>query len=131
VSEKQTGNVEVPGGRLYYEAEGEGPPLTLIHAGVAHLRMWDAQVEAWRDRFRVIRYDTRGFGRTITEDVPYSNRADLAAVLDSQGSIRPTSSGCPGARSSRSTSPSSSLSASTRSSGSPVECAASTSRIRE
>jgi pimeloyl-ACP methyl ester carboxylesterase len=85
VSEKQTGYVEVPGGRLYYEAEGEGPPLTLIHAGVAHLRMWDGQVEAWRDRFRVIRYDTRGFGRTTTDDVPYNNRADLQAVLDSQG----------------------------------------------
>jgi 3-oxoadipate enol-lactonase len=85
MSEAQSGHVEVPGGRLYFEVEGDGPPLTLIHAGVAHLRMWDAQVEAWRDNFRVIRYDTRGFGRTTTDDVPYSNRADLAAVLDSQG----------------------------------------------
>ena len=85
MSEAQSGHIEVPGGRLYFESDGDGPPLTLIHAGVAHLRMWDAQVEAWRDKFRVIRYDTRGFGRTITEDVPYSNRADLAAVLDSQG----------------------------------------------
>ena len=77
-----SGFVEVPGGELYYEVDGDGPPLTLIHAGVAHLRMWDEQVEAWRDRFRVIRYDTRGFGRTRTEDVPYSNRDDLAALLD-------------------------------------------------
>jgi 3-oxoadipate enol-lactonase len=81
----ETGFVEVPGGRLYYEVDGDGTPLTLIHAGVAHLRMWDEQVAAWRDRFRVIRYDTRGFGRTITEDVPYSNRADLAALLDALG----------------------------------------------
>lgn len=79
------GHVEVPGGRLYYEADGDGPPLTLIHAGVAHLRMWDEQVAAWRDRWRVIRYDTRGFGRTITQDVPYSNRDDLRAVLDKLG----------------------------------------------
>ena len=85
MSNKQSGHVEVPGARLYFEVEGDGPPLTLIHAGVAHLRMWDAQVEAWRDRFRVIRYDTRGFGRTTTEDVPYSNRADLGAMLDAQG----------------------------------------------
>ena len=49
---------------IYYEVDGNGPDLTLIHAGVAHLRMWDEQVAAWRDRFRVIRYDTRGFGRT-------------------------------------------------------------------
>jgi pimeloyl-ACP methyl ester carboxylesterase len=79
------GYIDVPGGRLYQEAEGIGPALTLIHAGVAHLRMWDAQVEAWRDHFRVIRYDTRGFGRTATEDVPYSNVDDLALLLDALG----------------------------------------------
>jgi 3-oxoadipate enol-lactonase len=79
------GYVSVPGGRLYYEEEGEGPALTLIHAGVAHLRMWDEQVAAWRARYRVIRYDTRGFGRTVTEDVPYSNREDLHLLLDALG----------------------------------------------
>ena len=81
----ESGFIDVPGGRLYYEAEGEGPTVTLIHAGVAHLRMWDAQVAVWRDGYRVIRYDTRGFGRSVVEDVPYSNRADLRAVLDTLG----------------------------------------------
>ena len=81
----ESGFVDVPGGRLYYEAEGDGPAVTLIHAGVAHLRMWDEQVAAWRDGYRVIRYDTRGFGRSVVEDVPYSNRADLRAVLDHLG----------------------------------------------
>lgn len=81
----ESGFVDALGARLYYEADGEGTPLTLIHAGVAHLRMWDAQVEAWRDRHRVIRYDTRGFGRTLVDDVPYSNRDDLRAVLDHLG----------------------------------------------
>jgi len=85
MSEKQAGFIDAPGARLYYEAEGDGPALTLIHAGVAHLRMWDEQVAAWRDRLRVIRYDTRGFGRTLTEDVPYSNRDDVRAVLDALG----------------------------------------------
>lgn len=79
------GFIEVPGGRLYYEADGEGPVLMLIHAGVAHLRMWDAQVEAWKHGFRVIRYDRRGFGRTETEDVPYSNVDDLRMLLDELG----------------------------------------------
>ena len=79
------GFIEVSGARLYYEADGTGPPVVLIHAGVAHLRMWDGQVAAWRDGYRVIRYDTRGFGRTLVEDVPYSNRADLAAVMDHAG----------------------------------------------
>jgi pimeloyl-ACP methyl ester carboxylesterase len=47
--------------------------------------MWDEQVAAFRDRYRCVRYDCRGFGRTRVEDVPYSNRADLAAVLDALG----------------------------------------------
>lgn len=84
----ETGYVDVAGGRIYYEAEGEGPAVTLIHAGVAHLRMWDAQVGAWRERYRVIRYDCRGFGKTRVEDVPYSNRDDLRAVLDHVGAER-------------------------------------------
>jgi 3-oxoadipate enol-lactonase len=75
----------VPGGRLAYEVEGEGHPLTLIHAGVAHLRMWDEQVSEFAARYRVIRYDTRGFGQTRSEDVPFSNRDDLLRLLDHLG----------------------------------------------
>jgi 3-oxoadipate enol-lactonase len=79
------GIADVPGGRLYYEVDGDGPALTLIHAGVAHLRMWDEQVAAFAERYRVIRYDTRGFGRTTTDDVVFSNRSDLLALLDHLG----------------------------------------------
>ncbi len=78
----ETGFVEVENGRLYYEVEGGGPPLTLIHAGVANLRMWDDQVPAFSERYRVIRYDTRGFGRTTTEPASFSNRQDIADLLD-------------------------------------------------
>nr|MBA2275561.1 alpha/beta hydrolase [Chloroflexota bacterium] len=65
-------SAEVPGGRLAYEAEGKGPALTLIHAGVAHMRMWDEQVPAFAEHYRVIRYDTRGFGMTRSTDVEFS-----------------------------------------------------------
>ncbi|HWH23994.1 MAG TPA: alpha/beta fold hydrolase [Candidatus Limnocylindria bacterium] len=85
MNDRQSGFVEVPGGRLYFEADGAGSAVTLIHAGVANLRMWDGQVAAWRDRHHVVRYDTRGFGRTLTEDVPYSNRDDLRRLLNHLG----------------------------------------------
>jgi 3-oxoadipate enol-lactonase len=78
----ESGFLETNGARIYYEVDGAGDPLVLIHAGVANLRMWDAQVAAFRDDYRVIRYDTRGFGRTETEAVEFSNRADVAALLD-------------------------------------------------
>jgi 3-oxoadipate enol-lactonase len=76
------GYVEYPGTRLYYEVDGDGPALTLIHAGVAHLRMWDDVVAAFKDRYTVVRYDERGFGKTETEDVPYANYDDLLHLLD-------------------------------------------------
>jgi len=76
-----SGYAEVPGGRLYYEVEGSGHPLLLIHGGLGTLRMWDGQVAAFAERYRVIRYDTRGFGRTETDHIPFSNRADAAALL--------------------------------------------------
>jgi 3-oxoadipate enol-lactonase len=80
-----TGFLETNGARIYYEVEGAGEPVVLIHAGVANLRMWDEQAAALRDDHRVIRYDTRGFGRTETDAVEFSNRADIAALLDHLG----------------------------------------------
>jgi 3-oxoadipate enol-lactonase len=78
----EAGFVGVDGGRIYFEVEGDGHPLLLIHGGLGNLRMWDGQVGPLAERYRVIRYDTRGFGRTETEDVEFSNRADAVAVLD-------------------------------------------------
>src|SRR5205823_1427581 len=75
------GYLDVEGGKLYYEVAGQGHPLVLIHAGVADCTMWDEQIEPFSRRYRVIRYDTRGFGRTTTEDVSFSNRQDLFDLL--------------------------------------------------
>jgi 3-oxoadipate enol-lactonase len=81
----ESGFVEADGGRIYFEVEGEGHALLLIHGGLGSLRMWDEQVPAFAERYRVIRYDTRGFGRTETEDVEFTNRGDAVAVLDHVG----------------------------------------------
>jgi 3-oxoadipate enol-lactonase len=82
---RESGFIDVAGGRLYHEVEGEGHPLLLIHGGLGSLRMWDDQVPAFAERYRVIRYDTRGFGRTETDDVEFANRSDATAVLDHVG----------------------------------------------
>lgn len=80
-TETQTGFLPVEGGQLYYEVTGEGHPFVLIHAGVADHTMWDAQVPAFCKQYKVIRYDTRAFGKSRTEDVPFSNRHDLYDLL--------------------------------------------------
>lgn len=81
----ESGFVEVDGGRIYFEVEGDGHPLLLIHGGLGSLRMWDGQAPVFAEGYQVIRYDTRGFGRTETDDVEFTNRADAAAVLDHVG----------------------------------------------
>jgi pimeloyl-ACP methyl ester carboxylesterase len=78
--------IEVPGGRLACVDEGAGPPVVLLHAGIANLRSWDAMAPLLvAAGYRVVRYDQRGFGETVTEAVPFSNRADVIAVLDGLG----------------------------------------------
>ena len=78
----ERGFLETNGARIRYEVSGAGEAVVLVHAGVANLRMWDGEAAALGDAYRVIRYDTRGFGDTETEAVECSNRADIAALLD-------------------------------------------------
>jgi pimeloyl-ACP methyl ester carboxylesterase len=81
--------VEVPGGRLFSVADGAGRPLVLAHAGIVDQRAWDPMVEGLvAAGFRAIRYDARAYGASTTEDVAFSNRADLVAVLDAWGLTR-------------------------------------------
>jgi pimeloyl-ACP methyl ester carboxylesterase len=89
-------HIDVPGARLYYETDGpvSAPALLLIHAGIANLRMWDPQIEALAKDHYVIRFDTRGFGQTETQDVEFSNRSDALAVLDHLGIRTATVIGC-------------------------------------
>jgi pimeloyl-ACP methyl ester carboxylesterase len=78
--------VDVPGGRLKVGADGDGPPIVLVHSAVVDMRSWDALVPLLVGAgYRVIRYDTRGYGESTTEDVAFSNRADLLAVMDAAG----------------------------------------------
>jgi 3-oxoadipate enol-lactonase len=73
--------------KLYYEITGtEGaPPLVLSNSLGSSLAMWDPQLPALSERFRVVRYDQRGHGRSPVPAGPYSIDdvgADLLALLD-------------------------------------------------
>jgi 3-oxoadipate enol-lactonase len=81
----QAGTLPANGENLYYEASGAGPPLILIHGWSLNLGMWDGQVSALSERFRVIRYDRRGFGKSTGEEDLSWDGADLSALLDHLG----------------------------------------------
>jgi pimeloyl-ACP methyl ester carboxylesterase len=78
-----TGFVDVPGGRLWYEARGQGTPLVLIHDGLLSSETWDEQAPAFARHFRVIRYDRRGYGRSEAPKEPWSDVDDLHALFES------------------------------------------------
>jgi pimeloyl-ACP methyl ester carboxylesterase len=78
----ESGTLTVPGGRLYYEVAGSGPAVVLVHGGFGDRRMWDAQLDPFAARYRVVRYDHRGFGRSSAPDSAYSPTGDLIRLLD-------------------------------------------------
>jgi 3-oxoadipate enol-lactonase len=82
----RSGTVEVDGAQLYYEEEGQGRPVVLIHGAVLDRTLWDDQVPALARTYRVIRYDARGFGQSTRGGVkPFFAHEDLHRLLEHLG----------------------------------------------
>ena len=55
-----------------WEGNPNGPVLMMAHAmGTSH-QIWDLQIEALADRYRLLRYDWRGHGNTSAPPGPYT-----------------------------------------------------------
>jgi pimeloyl-ACP methyl ester carboxylesterase len=52
----------VNGVELNYEVRGDGYPLVLAHGFTASMDMWDDQMPAFAEKYRVVTYDLRGHG---------------------------------------------------------------------
>jgi 3-oxoadipate enol-lactonase/4-carboxymuconolactone decarboxylase len=75
---------------LFYDLTGpEGAPVVTFSNSIGTtLEMWDRQVSALSDRYRCLRYDTRGHGRSpvVDRSVTIEDLADdLAGLLDALG----------------------------------------------
>jgi 3-oxoadipate enol-lactonase len=68
---------------LYVEQAGEGSPVVLLHEGIADSRMWEPQWAEYSKRFRMVRFDMRGFGQSPPAVGTFSLGGDLVALLDS------------------------------------------------
>jgi pimeloyl-ACP methyl ester carboxylesterase len=84
------GFIDIRGARTYFEVAGSGPAVVFIHGFSLDTRMWDAQFAAFAERYRAVRYDVRGFGRSqVPDGEPYSAERDLKALLGHLGIERP------------------------------------------
>jgi 3-oxoadipate enol-lactonase len=81
---------ESNGARLHYQFDGPaGAPLLVLSNSLGtNLSMWDPQMPALMQRFRVLRYDTRGHGQSAVTPGPYSITQlgrDVVGLLDATG----------------------------------------------
>ena len=80
--------VPINGCDYYVESAGSGPPVVLLHAGIADSRMWDTQFHAFAAGHSVLRYDQPGYGRTAPTPGPFTPREDLRVLLNHLGWAR-------------------------------------------
>lgn len=73
--------LDVGGSKIYYEVDGEGLPIILIHDGIVHSAIWDNQFKALAKKFKVVRYDRRGYGLSSKPKKKYSNIEDLYKIF--------------------------------------------------
>ena len=78
------------GVRIYYEVEGQGPPLVLAHGVSGNLNMWrkaGGYVDALKSDYRLILFDARGHGRSDKphDAADYGTKMtdDVVSILDS------------------------------------------------
>jgi len=73
---------------LHYAVEGSGPWVVMSHSLACDASMWDEQARALRGHYRVLRFDTRGHGRTSAPPGPYTLEQmaeDLHGLLSGLG----------------------------------------------
>jgi pimeloyl-ACP methyl ester carboxylesterase len=77
--------VDIGGVNTWYDEEGTGEPLVLLHGGLCTNETWASQTPVFAERFRVVAPERRGHGHTADVDGPltYSAMAtDTAGFLD-------------------------------------------------
>lgn len=79
--------VQLNDGEMHYEIDGpEGAPVLVLSNSLGtDLHMWDSQIASFSKSFRVLRYDTRGHGKSLVTQGPYTIEQlgqDVLALLD-------------------------------------------------
>ena len=88
--------VEVGSTDIYYVEEGQGQPLVFLHGNSSCGEAWFQQFAAFRDRFRVIAYDSVNHGHSSNSprDAEEPDRVDeLEGFLTALGIERPILAG--------------------------------------
>src|SRR5256885_14059299 len=78
----QTRTLKVGDATINYDATGRGPTVVFIHGWSHNISVWDDQVPAFKTRYQVVRYDSRGFGRSTGFADESAEPHDLLVLLE-------------------------------------------------
>ena len=78
----QSGLVSINGTSIFYAQFGDGPPILLLHGGLANSNYWGRQVEQLAQIFSVTVMDTRGHGRSPVTSRSFSYDLFAKDVVD-------------------------------------------------
>ena len=81
----RSGHAAVNGISVYYAVYGNGPPVILLHGGLANADYWGNQIKALTARRTVIVMDSRGHGRSTRDARAYGYDLmadDVVALMD-------------------------------------------------
>src|SRR5688572_20800554 len=67
---------------ISYDVTGRGTPLVFIHGWTQNKSVWDDQVSVFSKRYRVIRYDSRGYGKSTGFSDESVEPLDLLVLLE-------------------------------------------------
>jgi non-heme chloroperoxidase len=85
-TEAQVKTVLVAGTELAYVEMGQGPPVVMVHGGISDYRWWQAQIDEFSQRHRVVAYSLRHHYPNIStgdrsDYVLLTHAADLAGLI--------------------------------------------------
>ena len=82
-------HADIDGQRIFFDdTGGDGPAVILAHGFLMDHEMFEHQVAALRDDYRVITWDERGFGQTEYDGEPFTywdSANDCLGLLDHLG----------------------------------------------
>lgn len=80
-----SGLAPVNGIKIWYATFGSGPPVILLHGGLANANYWGKLVPVLAEHYRVVVMDSRGHGRSSRDSRPYGYdlmASDVLALMD-------------------------------------------------
>lgn len=73
---------ELNGARFHTSVQGEGNNVLLLHGGFSNMAVWNEHVDAIAEKFKVTRFDQRGYGQSSNSAEAFSYYEDIKEILD-------------------------------------------------